>query len=97
MLNGGFPSAGQVGPHVSAVVEEVGGDGVAEDAAFPVVVGEEFHLLPLLLVPAFDLKQHTPGEDRSAKATRPQSRTSQNTDHVQLHFAFKQRRRVVGV
>lgn len=57
MANGEFPSAGWVGPHVGAVVEEVSGDGVAEDAAFPVVVGEEFHLLPLLLVPAFDLQQ----------------------------------------
>lgn len=71
--NSVFPSAGSAGPHVGAVVEEVGGDSVAVDAAFPVVVREEFHLLPLLLVPAFDLEEHRTGEARSEKASRAEN------------------------
>ena len=45
--------------YISAIVEEVSGEGVAKDPAISVIVWEQLHLLLLLLVFAFNLKIHT--------------------------------------
>lgn len=46
-------------PYVSAVVEEVGGERVANDPTFLLILWKQLHLLLLILVFAFDLHTHT--------------------------------------
>lgn len=55
----GHVCLGRAEPYVSAVVEEVSGEGVAKYPALSVVVRKQLHLLLLLLVFAFDLDTNT--------------------------------------
>lgn len=57
-------------PHIGAVVEEVGGDGMAEDPTFPVIIWKQFHLLPLLLIFAFDLNTYTQPTTKQVRFTQ---------------------------
>lgn len=48
--------------HISAIVEDIGSEGVAKDAAFSVIAWKKLHLLLLVLIFAFNLKtQHIYG------------------------------------